>query len=85
MRRSFLFGEEKLEMVREYKYLGYLVTPSFNITAALADLKDRGLRAYGALKTKLGNTFRKHLPTTFHLFDSLLKPILTYASDFWVH
>ena len=83
MRRSFWFGEEKLEMVREYKYLGFLVTPSFNLTMALVDLKDRGLRAYGALKTKLGITFRKHIPTTMHLFDSLIKPILLYASDFW--
>ena len=83
MRRPFSFGEVKLEMVREYKYLGYLVTPSFNITTALIDLKNRGLRAYGALKAKLGITFRKHLPTTFYLFDSLVKPILTYASDFW--
>ena len=83
MRRPFYFGEKKLEMVREYKYLGFLVTPSYNITAALVDLKDRGLRAYGALKMKLGITFRKHLPTTFYLFDSLIKPILNYASDFW--
>ena len=83
MRRPFCFGEVNLEMVREYKYLGYLVTPSFNITTALIDLKNRGLRAYGALKAKLGITFRKHLPTTFYLFDSLVKPILTYASDFW--
>ena len=28
-------------------------------------------------------SFRKHIPTTIHLFDSLVKPILTYTSDFW--
>ena len=50
-------------MVREYKYLGFLVTPSFNIFTALSDLKDRGLRAYGALKAKMGISFRKHLYT----------------------
>ena len=27
--------------------------------------------------------FKKHIPTTIHLFDPLVKPILTYASDFW--
>ena len=83
MQRSFYYGTEKLEMVREYKYLGFLVTPSFNICTALSDLKDRGLRAYGALKTKLGLSFRRHLGTTMYLFDSLIKPILLYASDFW--
>ena len=70
-------------MVNEYKYLGFLVTPSFNITRALIDLRDRGLRAYGALKAKLGISFRKHIPTTLYLFDSLIKPIILYASDFW--
>ena len=83
MQRSFYYDNAKLEMVREYKYLGFLVTPSFNICTALSDLKDRGLRAYGALKSKMGISFGKHLDTTMHLFDSLIKPILLYASDFW--
>ena len=80
--RNFWFRDKKLGMVRENKYLGLLITP-FNIHTALADLRDRGLRAYGALKTKLGDLFRKHILTTTHLFDSLVKPILLYASDFW--
>ena len=83
MRRNFWFENKKVEVVREYKYLGFLITPSLNLTSALVDLKDRGLRAYGALKTKLGNLFQKDMPTTIHLFDSLVKPILLYASDFW--
>ena len=83
IRRTFSLGNTRLEMVKEYKYLGFLVTPSFNITTALVDLKDRGLRAYGALRGKLGFSFRKHIPTTLYLFDSLIKPILLYASDFW--
>ena len=81
--RNFWFGNKKIEMVREYKYLGFLVTPSLNLYTALTDLRDRGLRAYGALKTKLGDLFRKYPLTTIHLFDSLVKPILLYASDFW--
>ena len=50
---------------------------------ALTDLKDRGLRAYGALKAKLGNLFKQHLLITIHLFDSLVKPILLSASYLW--
>ena len=83
LRRHFCLANQKVDMVREYKYLGRLITPSFNLQTALADLKDRGLRAFGAMKTKLGSLFRKHIPTTIHLFDSLVKPILLYASDFW--
>ena len=83
IRRTFKFGNEKIDNVREYKYLGFLITPSFNLHTALADLKDRSLRAYGALKAKLGIMFRKHVDITLHLFNTLIKPILLYASDFW--
>ena len=73
-------------MVREYKYLGFLVTSSLNLHTALADLRDRVVRAYGALKTKLGELFgeffKKHILTTINLIDSLVKPVLLYASDF---
>ena len=84
IRRTFWFGKTKLDAIREYEYLGLTITSSINLSTGLAQLKDRGLRALGAIKTKLGMLFRKHIPTTIHLFDSLVKPILTYASDFWV-
>ena len=56
IRRNFWFEQGKIEVVREYKYLGFLITPSFNLHTVLTDLKDR---AYGALKTKLDSVFRK--------------------------
>ena len=83
IRRSFMFGSQKVEMAREYRYLGFLMTPSFNIQRALADLRDRGLKAYYALKSKLGKLFRADIGITLHLFNSCIKPILLYASDFW--
>ena len=54
IRRNVWFGNKKVEMIREYKYLGFLLTPSLNLLTALNDLKDRWLRTYGAIKTKLG-------------------------------
>ena len=41
------------------------------------------MRAYQKLKHKLGHQFRLHPLTTISLFDSLVKPILLYSSDFW--
>ena len=70
-------------MTREYKYLGLLVTPSMNLNTILSDLKDRALRAIAAMKTKLGSLFRRSVTVSLHLFDSLIKPILLYGSDFW--
>ena len=83
IRRNFYLGTIRLENVRCYKYLGLLVTPSGEIRTALDDLRSRALKAYMSLKNKLGGNFRNHVDDTLSLFDSLVKPILLYGSDFW--
>ena len=50
---------------------------------ALDDLRSRALKGIMALKKKLGYGFRDHIDVTISLFDSLVKPILLYGSDFW--
>ena len=70
-----------IETVREYKYLGFLVTPSGEVTSGILDLRSRALYAFVQLKKKLGDNFRKHIST--YLFDALVKPIILYCSDFW--
>ena len=81
--KKFTLGRVEIQVTREYKYLGFKLTPSGEINSGLHDLKDRALRAYMKMKKKLGLTFRKHLLITLKLFDTLIKPILLYASDFW--
>ena len=76
-------GDKKLENVRSYKYLGLIVTPSGEIRSALADLRSRALKAYMAMKSKLGTCFKDYVADTVSLFESLVKPILLYWSDFW--
>ena len=83
LRREFHYGEEKLETVRQYKYLGFLVTPSGEINSGLKDLKDRAQRALSKLRKKMGITFREKPSLTLKIFSSLIEPILLYASDFW--
>ena len=83
IRRNFYFGNDKLETTRQYKYLGLVVTPSGEISTGLHDLKDRALRAFIKMKTKLGITFRKLPLVTIKIFKALVEPILLYASDFW--
>jgi hypothetical protein len=83
IRRNFYLGSIRLENVRCYKYLGLMITPSGEIKTALDDLRSRALKAYMSLKNKLGISFRDHVDDTTGLFDSLVKPILLYGSDFW--
>ena len=83
IRKYFTLGVEKIECTREYKYLGFLVTPSGEINSGLNDLKDRAQRAFFNLKSKLGCLFQKHPIISLKLFETLIKPILLYCSDFW--
>ena len=66
-----------------YKYLRFIFIPSGELCTGLKDLRDRALRAYHKLKNKMGHYLRLHPKITLSLFDSLIKPILLYGSDFW--
>ena len=83
MRRNFYLNNIKIDTTREYKYLGFLVTPSGEINSGLHDLKDRALRALMKIRNKLGIFFLRYPSVSLKLFDALVKPILLYASDFW--
>ena len=83
MRRPFYLNGVKLEMVREYKYLGFALTPSGEISTGLKDLRDRGFKAFMKMKNDLGPSFNQDISIILNLMDSLVKPILLYASDFW--
>ena len=82
-RRAFRVGNEQIFTTNEYKYLGFLVTPSGSITAGIRNLKDRALKAYYKLKNGLGYYFYSYPGITCYLFDTMVKPILLYCSDFW--
>ena len=83
IRRNFYFNGIKIETVRSFKYLGLVLTPSGEIRSALNDLRDRAMKAFFKLKNSMGEVFHTHITTTLHLLDTLIKPIILYASDFW--
>ena len=83
IRRNFVYNNLTIHSVREYKYLGFMITPSGEILTGLKDLHSRAAYALVQLRRKLGENFRKYPNVTLHLFDALIKPILTYMSDFW--
>ena len=83
IRENIYLEGNLLENVRQYKYLGFIVTPSGEIRTGLQDLRDRAFKAFQALKAKMGESFNGDVVTALNLYDVLIKPILTYASDFW--
>ena len=83
IRRNFKYKGTDINTVREYKYLGFIITPSGEINTGLRDLKDRALRAIAILRAKMGEHFRKDFTITQKIFNVIIKPILLYLSDFW--
>ena len=68
---------------KKNKYLGFLITPSGEINSGQKDLKDRALKAFIKVKKKLGLLFQQVSLVSLKLFDTLVRPILLYASDLW--
>ena len=81
--RPFYLNGVKLEMVRSYKYLGFVMTPSGEIHSGLKDLRDRALKGYMKIRNDMGVCFNSDVLVTLSLIDSLIRPILVYA-DFGV-
>ena len=63
--------------------MGLIFTPSGEIKSALDDLRARALKSYMGMKDKLGICFTTYFSDTIQLFDTLVRPILLYGSDFW--
>ena len=55
---NFTYRNSPLRCVREYKYLGFIVTPSGEIRTGLEDLRVRALKAFAKMKKALGIHFR---------------------------
>ena len=69
-------------MVRNYMYLGFNLSISGKINDGLLDLHQRAQKAFYKLKNQMGDISYENVSLTIRLFDSLIKPILLYASDF---
>ena len=82
--RWFLDGNP-IEIVSFYKYLGVYFTPKMSWSVTLNKLSLQATKASNCIlryQKKFGN-----IPPTemFKIFDSMVKPILCYASNIWGH
>ena len=53
IRTPFYYNKTKLENVKQFKYLGFLLTTSGKTKAGIKDLKDRALKAFFKLKNSI--------------------------------
>jgi hypothetical protein len=78
---DFTVDGRKLEIVKEYKYLGLLLTTSGSFSAAKEQLYQKSLKAYFKLCRLLQNLNKPDIGV--HLFNHTITPILTYCSEVW--
>ena len=82
------FNNRKIELVREYKYLGNIIRSTTTnkqdiFSLNYVYLRDRANRAMFAVLQRLKNIETPPPEKMFHIFDTLIMPILTYGSDVW--
>jgi hypothetical protein len=71
-----------LEIVKEYRHLGFILTSKLSVRNALDQVAKKGKGKVEFLRTmwKLGQL---NLSFFFKLFDAQVKPMLLYASEVW--
>jgi hypothetical protein len=79
---KFRYGNTNVEQCKNYKYLGLMLQSNGKFTECYRNLYHRGLKAMFKL-TKSFENLSPSYDTCIHLFDHLVKPILTYGSDVW--
>lgn len=80
---SWSFGKETLQIVSQYKYLGFNFTSIINMQTTVQGICLKGKRAlYDFLKTvySIGNVT---YDIYFKVFDIKIKPIVTYGAEIW--
>ena len=78
---TFYFGDDIMEIVSKYKYLGLYIDNKIGMKAASDDLLIKAKKAYGALYQSL-NIYNGAKPRIIlKAFDSMVVPILSYGSE----
>ena len=81
---QFYIGDNHIEVVDTYQYLGINLKPSGSMQYAVSELNDKASRAWFAISNVLYKYKRLKVSRAFQLFDSLIRPVALYACEFWL-
>ena len=82
-KHTFFYRTNKIETIKEYKYLGFIFSISGSSAAGIATLIKQAKKAWFCIQHFLFNSKHKDINTYITLFDSQVKPILLYACEAW--
>jgi hypothetical protein len=80
----FSVAGSPLEIVDNYQYLGIKFKPSGTMQFAAGELLAKANRAWFAISNVLYQHKKLAVKKALQLFDSLIKPIFSYAVEFWL-
>ena len=77
------YGNQPIQVVNSYKYLGYTMTTKLSLEIPLAEFAGRAKNKTLTIFKTLYKLGKIEPDIFFRLFDSQVKPILLYASEVW--
>ena len=80
---KWYYGQEKIETVNSYKYLGYTFTTKLSTEVALSEFAGRAKGKIISIFKALYKIGRIDISIFFHLFDAQIKPMMLYAAEIW--
>ena len=81
---TFYVGNRPLEVADNYQYLGIKFKPSGSFQFAIDELFDKANKAWFAISNVLYQHKKMAVKKAIQLFDSLIRPIMLYAVEFWL-
>ncbi len=78
-----MYRNLELERVKEFKFLGNVISQNGNFTSSSEILSKKALKVLYSIKSYTSNVNELPLNVSTHLFDSLVRPILTYNCEIW--
>ena len=81
---QFFIGNNHVEVVNTYQYLGINLKPSGSMQYAVSELADKASRAWFAISNVLYKHKRLPVSRAFQLFDSLIRPVALFSCEFWL-
>ena len=77
------WGEENIEVVKEYRYLGYTMTSNNKETRHIQEVLGKANRAIGQIWSIGERKFKTNMKIRLMMFDVLIKSIIFYGVQVW--
>ena len=79
----FKYKGEIIESVNEFKFLGNCISKNGNLISSAKQLAQKALKVMYSIRSYTSNITQMPANLACHLFDSLVRPILTFNSEIW--